>query len=374
MRPIVLRSLATILVGTVLVTACASSDEVTTPRRHQSRREPTTTTTKAGDEGRFWQRFGPEAPMHLQVDDSAVVAVGAVGEVVEYRRWPDKVMWSAKLGLRVVTRPAMSERTVAVADSDEVVAVDRRSGEVRWRVPVEKAGLVAYAGTFVVTSGYQRLVALDEQTGSTLWTLAMHGVPTAPYLSTDGTTLVFVDGSDPNAVVRSVDGAAGKIRWEHPLAGVASAAVVHGDTVVVASGSGARGKVEAFDAASGARRWVADYPGPVPALGMLPAIDDDAVAVFDGDGSVRLLDARTGELRWKTHIGDAGPFSVPLRLSPRKVLWPTYAGTLEFDRATGRHRGRPVFMGRLRDELVLGDTIVDLVDTGGYGSVELRPG
>jgi outer membrane protein assembly factor BamB/predicted MPP superfamily phosphohydrolase len=78
---------------------------------------------------------------------------------------------------------------------------------------------------------------------------------------------------------------------------------VAGDLVIVAGADSdaATGWVEARDARTGEPRWRVELPEPVKAS---PVTDGTAVAVRQVGGTVAVLEAATGTMRWQRQIGD----------------------------------------------------------------------
>lgn len=98
-----------------------------------------------------------------------VAAVEAVDTTTGALRWRHRVP-----GIDVhaeIAQAALTSDTVVVPQSGPpALALDRRSGRVRWRGPV--ASTATADGDVVVTSDLDRVTAVDAGTGDLLWSRA----------------------------------------------------------------------------------------------------------------------------------------------------------------------------------------------------------
>lgn len=159
------------------------------------------------------------------------------------------VSWSVQLDRFPTTGAVVAGRTLAIGARPDVVGLDTRTGEARWRTEIGRVVGVTVAR--------------------------------------DGTA--FVAWTDVGEVV-VLEPFGGRVVWQAPVSpGVADAALVQG-WVVVATASG----VHAWPIDGHAKEWHVTVSGQPSPLG----VGDGVVAVGDGQGDVRLIDVDTGTIRW----------------------------------------------------------------------------
>lgn len=236
---------------------------------------------------------------------------------------------------------ATDETVCVVADRGNCHALDRATGEVRWRTGLDGSvsSPVAADGVVSVADRDGTVTAVDERTGGRLWSTDFDGCPTLASPAGDGTVSLVV----PETGVVTVDAQTGEVaeRVDHgapryaptdptvadgrvfigspdgiravdpaseTAARVAETAARPTDFAVV-DGALYAGTVEgvtAFDAATGDRQWTADTGGI--AVGIAAASDPVSAGV---DGDLTSLDAATGETRWRVALSDDRPLRPP---------------------------------------------------------------
>lgn len=192
-------------------------------------------------------------------------------------------------------------------DNFFVYAVDRESGQPRWRYKMADqtwslpAVDTATGTLFVGNNNLLPLLGKNtfgiDRDGNTSWSAVTLGtVAASPMLTPDGK--MIVGGFD--GYVRAYDEATGAELWnvatrDHVYA---SAARLPDGTVVVPSTDGT---VYAIDPSSGALRWTFDVGEPVRSS---PAVDGDGNVYFGGgDGRLYAL-KKDGTLRWAMKLVD----------------------------------------------------------------------
>ncbi|MGD0679229.1 MAG: FG-GAP-like repeat-containing protein [Polyangiaceae bacterium] len=147
------------------------------------------------------------------------------------------------------------------------------------------------AGLIVSTS----LVALDAQSGSTVWSAAL--APGDAAHAYDGGRIFVVDISNS---VSAFDAATGAPLWNHSMAGAntrsAGLALTAYEGVVYASSGGTGGALFAFDETTG--QTLFDVYDPEIGFGSPIAVDDDGVVVAFGCNQTYKYDRLTGALLW----------------------------------------------------------------------------
>lgn len=258
---------------------------------------------------------------------------------------------------RVVGHAADRVAYAAVMDEEgggavNVVALDLATGRERWRAATELTGGVAAAvraaGGAVYVEAEGALLAFDAADGVERWRVPGGGTGGGWTVVGDAVYLGLADG------VVALDAAGGGERWRGGVASGGRAPAVAEGSVYAASEGGV---VVALEAATGAERWraalgAAAEGAPTVAGGLVlvgAGPDPGGILGLGGDeGSVRALDAATGEERWRTGFPDLTGRLVVARERHRHVLAesygpsayaPDYTGRLAvFDLGTGQER------------------------------------
>jgi outer membrane protein assembly factor BamB len=233
----------------------------------------------------------------------AVVRMPAGGLTVAPR-----ALWTAHLDVRGT--PAADDRSVyARTMSGDVVAVDRRTGALRWRARLSsvpgmiRGGRIATAAGLVF-AGDDDLQAIAASDGRLVWqSQTGRGDGVGVYLGGSAAGLVFT-GSYAGALV-ALDVSDGHVRWRGAVGFAGQTTVfppvVSGDRVFVtftSFGDRASGGVASFDLA-GHRLWQtalgADSDRGAVGLGVVAR---DIVLASSRAGRLFAIDRRTGQVRW----------------------------------------------------------------------------
>ena len=223
----------------------------------------------------------------------------------------------------------------ATPGSDGIVlALDARSGRVRWRRtigPTESSPLVV-EGLVYVGDWRGRVYALSERTGRTVWSFATGGKIKGSAAFAAGR--IYIGSYDGR--VYALAARTGRELWHvsgQPRLGGSgtfySTPAVAYDRVYIGSTDG---KVYSFGAASGKLRWSYGTGGYVYAS---PAVWRELVLVGSYDHTFYAFDAATGEVRW--HFRANGPISGSATVIDGVVYFSTFAlRTYALDARTGR--------------------------------------
>jgi outer membrane protein assembly factor BamB len=144
-------------------------------------------------------------------------------------------------------------------------------------------------GLYFVLDGQRALLALDPRTGAVRWEQPIQGL--ASYAMA-GTVVVLTD----SASVRGLDATNGSVRWRHPTGGLSVVAPLDDTTALLALST----RMCTVDAASGTlrrhgRHRLHEQDGVLDARGGLVVMTTDGVArLFRRDGD-DLADVRIGE-------------------------------------------------------------------------------
>jgi outer membrane protein assembly factor BamB len=243
------------------------------------------------------------------------VYVGTVdGHVHAVRASDGKDLWTWAdatpiYGDALVTNDAV----FVVNDRTELVRLDRATGALRWRVPLDSArgrlaalpdddtfshrtaSPVLVDGVLFVGSTDGHMLAIDPVRGDTRWRIDAGAKIVAPAAPAGDCVIVgTMDGS--LLALRRSDGA---VVWRRKLAaGIVSAPVVHRETAIV----GGRDYVlRAVRLTDGTDVWT--QPFWASWVESTPRIVDGVLYVGSSDlRAVRALDPATGALRWTTDV------------------------------------------------------------------------
>ncbi|MDD9972095.1 MAG: PQQ-binding-like beta-propeller repeat protein [Myxococcales bacterium] len=201
-----------------------------------------------------------------------------------------------------------------------LVAIDLRTGELRWRMRCRGAGSVQMhrAGrVLVVTSGDGSLDAVDIGTGEVVWRFCDSVCFTLP-VAVAGETVVAASG-EPGGGTGSLYGVelfSGKCLWQQRLPAAPSAAPIStSQGAVVAFGGGRQARLSAIDPDTGDKRWVCRDPGLDHGGHGLEV--DHALIVNTPRGRIACIDLETGETRWSQALSNPLVDDVPRQLRPR---------------------------------------------------------
>lgn len=192
--------------------------------------------------------------------------------------------------------------TTHVGDHLYLYAIDRASGEIRWKVPTNEyvhTAPVVVGDTILFATRDGTVYAVDAHDGSDEWTFSGVDQPGGPvptpavddctaYLNIPGTGLFALD-------VRN-----GRLQWRAPEIRSSSSPAVVGETVYAGSKDG---KLLAIDSEEGSVRWTYRSNGATATSS--PAVADGIVVVGDTSGEsgvptprIHAVDADTGEAIW----------------------------------------------------------------------------
>jgi len=214
----------------------------------------------------------------VSLSNGAVVAGGDSGAVYS---WSDgqldrKPRWEADLGgpVHQLATATMGRRPIVIAAATtELAIIDARTGRVLHHIPGQYVWNVAASGSVVVT-GTNQLAAFDIKSGRPLWTYKPGAYFSDAAIVNGVAVAEYQDGAGMGAV--GIDAATGHPLWtDQPSSANAKQAQLSN---AVIGGSG------------------------------IPGAGDDGVAVAwndsNGDGTVDVIDARTGVRDYSNTAGD----------------------------------------------------------------------
>lgn len=227
-----------------------------------------------------------------------------------------------------VTRssPAVVDGTVYIGGGFAFLAIDARTGEERWRVPVQYSGQATPTvadGIVVVSSQEGYVFGIDADTGEVLWRSPTDGV-TFGTPAIAGSQVVF--GTDAG-ILYNLDLTTGKLHWRTPLTGAIFASpAIMGESILVPTQAGT---LLAIDLGTGKSLWTAAQGGAET-----PAVANDLVVLSASDGGIYGLDLATGAQRW-IHPSGKRSISAPA-ISGDTIITGAGNTLLAIDPATGK--------------------------------------
>jgi outer membrane protein assembly factor BamB len=222
-------------------------------------------------------------------------------------------------------REPHSERLLIGTGESAVIGLDARTGGVRWRVPTRGSAMPTGAivgALFVHHDGAGYVRAIDPKTGAVRYERFVKSVASMSALVplSDGTMVTA--GTFPAAVI-AFNAGRGAVEWKREFArnasGIGDCPPATDGTRIFCNyflptnggprtelGQSVTQHVYAIDGRNGTLLWdVTTQSGPLSQYNeaSIPLID--AGVLFEGNSSaywMNALDARTGKLRWRTHL------------------------------------------------------------------------
>lgn len=172
------------------------------------------------------------------------------------------------------------EEPVAVGDDALVVGCCTSNGSEPVYVGQDEADMPSFVHPLSAA-----VRSLDVETGTTVWEVAIDGIPQAPAI-VDGTVYVAAAGSDPLGT-----------RTSRVVTGVDEQPIPDDEPTEYHS----FGFVYALDEETGTERWVTKLSDRVRTM---PAVDERYVCVGTVGGELVTLDAKSGEVVWKRRVNE----------------------------------------------------------------------
>jgi outer membrane protein assembly factor BamB len=178
--------------------------------------------------------------------------------------------------------------------TDQIVALDRQTGTIRWMREIETAWPPVSDGTNVFVVASDELHALDAATGATRWRVPILRPAMAPPMFAAGMVIMLMEPDDVLAF-RPSDGAT---MWRTSVGGTAGAFSARATATAVYL-SAPRSRVIALGIADGRKLWERALPGDLSQ----PTAARDRVFIGSTDNFFYALAADDGKLAWKWRSG-----------------------------------------------------------------------
>lgn len=283
-------------------------------------------------------------PVHLQLDGG-----------LKTKLWEKSIGEGVDKGRPLIASPVIANNIVYALDTrGRVTAMDRTSGKEIWREEsrakkqdkdeLTAGGGLAYGrGQLLVTNGSRDLIALNAQTGETLWRTTLdaplRGAPTVA-----AGRVYVVDAVNH---ISSLDSLTGTTTWHfdgepQDIALLGTPAPAVDETQAIAALS--NGNIFSLGVADGQSRWKSRFTlraGGTDSLTDLrdvagvPVMDGGRLMAVNASGNMIALDVQTGLRIWQKDLGGTGP------------LWPAgnvvYVMTRDGIMARGISDGSPIW-------------------------------
>jgi outer membrane protein assembly factor BamB len=232
---------------------------------------------------------------------------GLDGQVVALDARTGKLRWRHTIGPSE-TSPLVDGNRVYVGDWDgNVYALSARSGKELWRYTTggQVKGAVALSGHLLFVGSYDhRLYSLDARNGKLIWSSSsqdrLGGRGT--FYSTPATAFGRVYIGSTDGKVYSYGASSGEVRWSQSTGGyVYASPAVWNERILIGSYSG---RFFSLDAATGDVQWQYDAGGPISGSA---TVLGDVVYFSTLKGRTFGLDAATGKRIWSFPDGKYSP-------------------------------------------------------------------
>jgi outer membrane protein assembly factor BamB len=265
------------------------------------------------------------------------VAIGTdKGDIVVYDA-DGKERWTTRVSSEVISPPRVVNNTVIAFSGDgRIYGLNAADGKTRWvheaanpplTVRNTAGGVVSRGGIFVGTAG-GRLLALDPETGSIGWDVAVSTPKGATELEriADITSLPIVDEREACAAayqgrVACFDVVRGTLRWSREISSLAGIAFDARNVYVTDD----RGAVQALDRSNGASVWKQEAFAQRRIGG--PQLVGDYVGVVDVEGYLHLLARDDGKYVGRMATDGTAPTGQPAQLAGG-VVWQSDGGNV----------------------------------------------
>jgi outer membrane protein assembly factor BamB len=268
------------------------------------------------------------AALPVVADGTAYIPVTSGLIAVDLESPRDGATWKYGLDDQINAEPLITCGVALAPGLNRLDALDQETGDRYWRVDAgsREATSVASRTETIFLAG-PSLIAIDMRTGDRQWsadggdTLALDNAGVYSTRNANGTGDIYGHDFD------------GEQRWHLSLGKIVGSASVQDGTVWVADN---RGTVYAIDARSGETFWSRSLDGVEKIHSGLAVHGDDVVVPASMGSTSVVLDAATGETRWKKNTGIVT--ARPIIGDDWIALGRTNTGITVYDRETGDQR------------------------------------
>lgn len=208
--------------------------------------------------------------------------------------------WTVRAEERFHGFPTVSEETVYAGSRDRgFYAIDRDSGDVRWRAEVVPGFGHAAVGDAVYVNTYRNVVRLEATSGSVVWDTDFETADsvTTPAVA-DGTVYLGVGDGSRKRYLAALDAATGDPVWELDREGrmTPTEPCVHESYVVAADSIDGEMTLFAADRETGTLVWETPLEDRLVAA---PFLLEGTIYVADTFGTLHGFDVESGDRLWR---------------------------------------------------------------------------
>jgi len=232
------------------------------------------------------------------------------GKVHAFQVISGNELWSTGIGEVEAPMALVGDRILALTRQGRLVALNRRSGKVLWRIRVagQRVGPLPLPGGDVLVTSYDSLYLVNPADGKVRRRRPAPGQVVSPWVML-GSHLVAGTG---DSMVVALDPDSLTTAWEVRLdAPVLASPAVRGDTAWAVTITGSIYRVT-----SGAVDSLRGEPWAVTGT---PAVIGDWLLVGGSEGALRAFSLADGSLVWSVKLGRPLELA-PLRLAPGEFL------------------------------------------------------
>lgn len=242
--------------------------------------------------------------------------------------------------------PVVQGDTIYTAVGRRMFAIDRLSGNTKWRYPVEapldayfRNGCVENQGTLVANADNNTMYGVDAATGQAKWQF----VSQFPFVGPPVAVSKFIVARLNNQTLIAIDPVTGQAVWRDEqdqarplrvLGGMSGPLAAYGSNVLVFTTSG---ELRAIDVSTQKIVW--SLPFSNVSAGTVPVVFGDLILVNSGTYLVA-VDPVTGRSRWQAALGEYLTFSPTP--SPDGILVVGRTGNAMIVDRNGTVKGRPI--------------------------------
>ncbi len=311
---------------------------------------------------------------HLIIATTAALGLSQLASAQPIGAMPLAWRWAQASSVAPGGTLVASGDTIFVAAGPRIYALDRSSGNQKWRFPAGEPleanfrnGCIRVGDTIVAAADNKTVYGVSAETGASKWSyVALEPLTGLPVVA--GTGVVFRQG---DGSMISLNPENGQPNWENPLrmlnGTIAGSLVSSGSTIIVATSAN---EVVGLDPATKKALWTKTFSGLNSDV--RPVLYNDTVYVVSGE-YLSALNATSGSRRWEINV------KAPLARNPAVSLDGIAVMTREgqiytFDLGGRALLKKPLDLGSLPidDPVLFGSTLAVSTSNGSLNLIDIK--